>query len=73
LEKEMEIKVRNISGYKEVKIATRECPLMLSSLLDEGEAVSFSRQFISATEDLLPADFDVEMKKLTLNREGLEA
>ena len=68
----MEITVRNISGFNEVKIATRK-RLILTELLDEGESLTLSCQLISAAKDLLPVDFDVEMKALALIRKGLEA
>ena len=68
----MEIKVSNISGYKEVTIEGDDS-LMISGLLDEGEAIELACLFISTAEDLLPPDFDVEMKALALIREGLEA
>ena len=69
----MEIKVSNIGGgYKEFEITTNNFS-MRSELLDEGEAVSVACQLIRAAEDLVPPDFDVEMKALALIREGLEA
>ena len=68
----MEIKVRKVSGYKEVEISMGGA-VLASGCLDEGEAVSVACQLIRAAEDLVPEDFPGDKTELALIREGLEA
>ena len=50
----MEIKVANISGYRDVIISTGDATIQ-SGLLDADESVDMAKELIFAAEQLLPA------------------